>query len=121
MKDAKKLTEQIFKQVDDNDNAMVVAFGKDGIGVKGNVSKVQHVQGILGLMAAFIRRCDGDDFAVIEAIKAIEKRKKEIEEKDAKGEDKPEKKNVKCEAHKFNSLEELKDWLVNKIKEDSED
>lgn len=122
MKKAKKLTEQIFDQVDDNDNAMVIAFGKDGIGVKGNVSKVQHIQGILGLMSAFIRRCDGDDSAVIEAIKAIEKRKKEVEEKAKKeDEDKSEKKNIKCEAHKFDSLDELKDWLISKIKEESED
>lgn len=70
---------------DKKENTMTIYFGDDGIAVAGNITKFQHVQGILALISSLTDHCGGDASVFNEAIKALREKEDEKKEEVEKG------------------------------------
>lgn len=105
-----KQIEKMIKKIDTDDNAITICFADDGIAIKGNASKIQHVQGILAMISGLIERCGGDPEPVNVAIKSIKKKEQSI------------KKDIKkdIEVTGFKSLEDMLEFLAKKIASDKD-
>jgi len=113
-----KKIEKMIKNVNEDEDKITVCFADDGLAVKGNVSKMQHVQGTLSMIASLIQRCGGDPKPVnmaVAALRNVEKKAlKEIAAEDEEDEeDKEEKKDIKVA--KFESLSDMLDYLKKEI------
>ena len=108
-----KQIDKTIEKVDTNDNVITIYFADDGIAVKGNASKIQHVQGILAMISGLIERCGGDPAPVNVAMKGIRKKEQSIK-KDVK-EDKEVKKDKDIKVAKFTSLEDMLEYLTKEI------
>lgn len=103
-----------MKNEKNNDkNKISITFGKDGINVHGEVSRLQHVQGCLAMLSSLIDRCGGDAAPVNEAISAIQEREEILKKADKTEKD--------CKVAKFKSLEDMIRYLEEEIGSKDED
>ena len=110
-----KKIEKMIKDVTEEQDKITVCFADDGIAVKGNVNKTQHVQGTLSMIASLIQRCGGDPKPVNAAIAALRNAEKEALKEEAadKEDQEEEKKDIKVA--KFESLSDMLDYLKKEI------
>lgn len=66
-----KKTKDIVTEFEETDDKIIIAFAKDGMGIKGTVSKENHVIGVLALISALVERCGGDPEAINDAIRTL--------------------------------------------------
>ena len=105
-----KKIDEMLNETTKEENIMTVCFADDGVGVKGNISKTQHIQGLLAVVAALVERCGGDPTPVNKAIARLRNVGKKASEKETAAD----KEDIKVA--KFSSLEDMMKYLEEEIK-----
>lgn len=96
----------MVKNFDKKEDTMAIYFGDDGVAVAGNVTRFQHVEGILAMISSLTDHCGGDATVFNEAIKALREKEEEMKE-DVEEDEEPDCKIAKLDLSDKESVEEF--------------